>query len=194
MPPTLIIVSGPPASGKTTIARRIGEAFQLPVVNKDEIKESLFDALGWKDREWSRKLGMATYQLLYYFVETQLAAGASAVVESNFRREESTEAFRRLMAKHEFHPIQVMCWAAGETLIRRFRNRGVSVERHPGHVDGSTIDEVEAELSLGRYEPMDIEGEVIEVETTNFESIDFGALLGRVGVLLEPAQASGFLS
>lgn len=192
MSQALIIVSGPPASGKTTIARRIAETFQLPCVHKDAIKECLFDALGWKDRDWSRKLGLATYQILFYFLEVQLSAGKSTVVESNFRREESTEPFRRLLAGNEFYPIQVMCWAAGETLIRRFRNRDVNGERHPGHVDVSTIDEVAAELLLGRYEPLDIEGDVIEVETTDFEAIEFDALLGSVGVVLEPAKASRF--
>ena len=56
--PLLIVVTGAPCAGKTTLARRIAETFRLPLIAKDDIKESLFDSLGWKDREWSKQLGL----------------------------------------------------------------------------------------------------------------------------------------
>jgi predicted kinase len=183
MPPSLVIVSGPPASGKTAVAKRIAESFDLPLIHKDAIKETLFDLLGWKDRDWSRKLGAAAFELLFYFTDVQLAAGRSAVIEGNFRR---------LASKHEFVPIQIMCWADGETLAHRFRERNESGDRHPGHVDRVAIEDVETELRSGRYEPLNLGGEVIEVETTDFGAIDFEWLLRRVGSLLgtfEPSRA-----
>ena len=71
MPASLfIIVTGAPCTGKTSIALYLAEKFQLPVVYKDGIKERLFDRLGWKtDRQWSKLLSLASYDLLYYYKE-----------------------------------------------------------------------------------------------------------------------------
>ena len=99
MPPTpLLIVGGPPASGKTTLARRLAADLRLPLLSRDDCKERLFDTLGtgWPtataapnhdatDRAWSRRLGGASYELLWGALETQLAAGVATIVESNFR-------------------------------------------------------------------------------------------------------------
>jgi adenylate kinase family enzyme len=37
--PLLVIVSGAPGSGKTTLAKRVGVALQLPVFTKDGFKK-----------------------------------------------------------------------------------------------------------------------------------------------------------
>ncbi|WP_425432548.1 AAA family ATPase [Hydrococcus rivularis] len=42
----LILISGLPCTGKTTLARKIAQKLQLPLVCRDDIKESLFDSLG----------------------------------------------------------------------------------------------------------------------------------------------------
>ena len=42
--PLVVVVTGPPAAGKTTVAREIARSLRLPLVAKDTIKEALFDA------------------------------------------------------------------------------------------------------------------------------------------------------
>jgi predicted ATPase len=43
---TLVLVTGPPGSGKTTLAVPLARRLELPLIAKDTIKEALFDALG----------------------------------------------------------------------------------------------------------------------------------------------------
>lgn len=47
---TYVIFTGLPASGKTRLARSIAPSLSLPVVDKDEILEALYDALGTGER------------------------------------------------------------------------------------------------------------------------------------------------
>ena len=44
-----IVVSGLPGSGKTTVARTLASLLDLPVFDKDEILEQLFDTKGVGD-------------------------------------------------------------------------------------------------------------------------------------------------
>lgn len=43
--PLFVIVSGPPASGKTTMAAPLAEQLRLPLIAKDTIKDALMNML-----------------------------------------------------------------------------------------------------------------------------------------------------
>lgn len=173
----LIIILGPPGSGKTTLGKRIAKDLNLPFIHKDGIKELLFDKLGWSDRAWSRKVGIASYAMLYYFIETQLSAGRSCIVESNFNAAYDTDQFLALKAKYDFEPLQICCMADGEVLFQRFKERAESGDRHPGHVETLNLEEFKSVLLRGRDEAMDIGGTVVEVDTTDFEKVDYEGLV-----------------
>jgi predicted kinase len=178
--PTVIIVTGLPCTGKTTLARRLAVDLKLPLISKDSIKETLFDSLGWSDREWSRKLGVATMRLLYMWVEEELAAGRSFIVESNFKAEYDTPIFLELMERHVFVPFQIICNTEGPALLQRWKARSASTERHPGHVDHLTLEEFTPLLLAGEYAPLDIGGVVYTVDTTDFVLVDYPHLLSAV--------------
>ncbi len=83
--PLLLIILGAPGVGKTTLARRLAELLGLPLLVRDDVKEILFDTLGWSDREWSRKLGYASWLIMRYMTGQFLGAGQSVIVESRER-------------------------------------------------------------------------------------------------------------
>jgi predicted kinase len=174
--PLLIIITGLPCTGKTTLGRRIASEFHMPFLNKDSIKELLFDSLGWSDREWSKKLGLASYVLLYYFLDIQLKAGISIIVESNFHPTFDIEKFLALLEKYDFQPLQIMCQTEGTILFQRFKVRAESGERHPGHVDALSYEEFKAVLLRGKLDPLALGGTVIEVDTTDFSKSNYEGL------------------
>lgn len=178
--PLLIIISGLPCTGKTDLGKRLAKEFNLPYISKDGIKELLFDSLGWKDREWSKKLGLTSYDLLYYFAEAQLEAGKSFIIESNFKAKVGTKKFLDWQKKYDYEPLQIVCKTEGKVLFDRFKKRAESGERHPGHVDHLNYKEFEGALLRAEYEPLDIGGEKFEVDTTNFNKIDYKNIFKKI--------------
>jgi predicted kinase len=176
-PPLVVVVTGPPASGKSTIAAAIAKGLPAPLLAKDPIKEALFDGLGTGDAEWSRKLGIATYGILYLVLEQELRAGRSCVLEANFDHIEASAQLSAIQLRHGFRALQIVCAADRETLLERFVGRSDS--RHPGHIDDERLEVVIESIDAGRWRALELDGELIEVDTTDWADVDVDALVGR---------------
>jgi hypothetical protein len=57
--------------------------------------------------------------------------------------------------------------------LARFKDRSRSGERHPGHVDRSIYEEMEANWKRGGYEIIDVCDRTLKIDTTDFNSIDY---------------------
>jgi predicted kinase len=186
--PLLIVITGPPGTGKTTLSRRLGTLLNLPVLQRDAIKERLFDTLGIRDRTWSRQLGGASYEVLFYTLGLLLETRQPCIVESNFQGEPATTNLRTLAHQHEYQLCQILCCTTPSVLIARLRQRTQSGERHPGHADYEDIDQFEAADIQGYYEPLALDGPHIDVDTSQFEAIDYEGLVRTIGMLVGRAS------
>lgn len=169
--PTLVVVTGPPASGKSTIADALARRARLPLIAKDPIKEILFDSFGWSDRAWSRKVGIGTYPLLYAAAEAILRSGRSLVLEANFANEWSRDHLADL-PPNRF--VQVHCTASDDVLLERYAARLRDGSRHPGHGGAEILDELRETLRTKRDGPLDLPGLRFDVVTDRFEDVRLG--------------------
>ena len=163
-----------PASGKTTIAEALSQRLRVPLIAKDEIKESLYDSLGSGDVSWSGRLGDAAYELIFSLVGSMLAAGVSLIIEANFFSGQA----QRWRSLPEHRVVQIHCSAPLEMLLERYARR----ERHPGQHDSDKITELSGRFESGAHAPLSLDGELIEVDTG--EPVDLDALAARISASL----------
>jgi predicted kinase len=132
-PGTFVVVSGPPASGKTTLARAIAPALDLPLIAKDTIKQALMSVLPVPDIETSRIVGTASVAALYAVA----AETAGAVLESVWHRSRALADLRALPG----NIVEVFCRCDSSTAARRYAVRAAA--RAAGHFDAQrTIEEL----------------------------------------------------
>ena len=163
-----LVVSGLPGSGKTTLARRLAPALNLPLIDKDDILDQLFESKGIGDAAWRRALSRESDLILQR--EAEQAHGAVLV------------SFWRLtgMPPDSGTPIDwlkllstalvnVHCHCSLSVAANRFLQR----QRHPGHLDAeSSFDQVFASLeTLTHLAPLDI-GRRIDVDTSREVNVD----------------------
>lgn len=184
--PVLILISGAPATGKTVLARRLAEALPVPVIERDAIKETLFDTLGIGDREWSKKLGAASFALFYLTVETILTAGRSVIAEAAFHRPYSANWLSRVRERFDLEVLELHCHADSATALRRYLNRTGTAGRHAGHDAGMSIEaqSLEWRQQYPVYRPLTDGAELVMIDTTDFAAVDNEAVVARVRTAL----------
>jgi predicted kinase len=183
--PKIIIVTGRPAAGKSTLASWLSKELRVPLVSKDPIRELLFERLGWKDRPWAQLLGRASVDMMFFFANIELATGHSIILDNSFNPGMSNSRFQTLKAEYQADSIQIICNSDRRTLFERFKLRAETGNRHPGHGDEDVLTVLYENLADDNPLTLDIGGEIIEVDTTNFETIDYQAILKQVKLFLE---------
>jgi predicted kinase len=124
--PVFVVVSGPPASGKSTLAPVLARELGLALVAKDTIKDALMSVLPVPDLEASRQIGRGAVAAM---LAVAAASPVGTVVESSFHRSLATEALGALPGV----VIEIFCRCDEATAAARYRARAGT--RHAGHFD-----------------------------------------------------------
>jgi len=176
--PLVVFVSGPPASGKTSIAADLARGLGIPMLAKDQIKEQLAATLEVSDHDGSKALGAATWDLLFLLAERLLEGNTSFVFESNFYPVGPHDHRARLQALRErfaFVPFEVHCTASPEVLYRREHER----PRHRIHTQKGASPE-EMALATERNAAVALSSDVVELDTTHDEPVPLDEIIAKI--------------
>ncbi|MYR02204.1 AAA family ATPase [Streptomyces sp. SID6137] len=150
----IVLVTGAPGAGKTTLALPLSAELRFPLLSKDHIKETLHDALDAPvDLASSRRLGAAAMRLIWALA----ARCPEAVLEANFlpRHPDTRPHLESLAAT----VVEVHCRCPPAEAARRY------AERAPGAHAVHVVHELRPE-ALAQYDRPLGYGTVITVDTT----------------------------
>lgn len=160
---SFIVVSGVPASGKTTVGRALAEALGWPFLDKDDLLEALFEKEGCLSREQRSRLSRQAD------ARFEIAARAldRAVLCSFWRHpeiESDSGTPSAWLLGEDIRVLEVVCWCSPRIAARRFLERS----RHVGHQDAvwdedGLVEQAERvegllPLGLGRYLGLRMDG------------------------------------
>lgn len=188
-----ILITGIPASGKSSMADFLTEKLRLPVISKDRIKELMYDVIGFQSREEKVKLGVAGMNIMYYMAEQLMRSRQPFILENNFENI-SRDGLLDILEKYSYKAITITLTGDYEKIYQRFLERNDSPERHRGHVVNDRYPELKRNNGM---QPIPYEnfvsgivnrgmdkfvanGPHIILDTTDFSRIDYDGLLGRI--------------
>lgn len=173
----IIIINGFSATGKTLLSRRISKALQIPVFSVDCFKEMVIDSLGTVNDELFHKYSQLSYDFLYIASERLVEVGYNVILESCFHNTESeVHKMNTLSEMYKMPMKQIYLYANKDVIWDRIQKR--KSERHIGHRD-LTMSYATFSEKVGKpiYEPLSIKAELLKVDTSDFEEVNFDKII-----------------
>ena len=159
----ILVITGAPGAGKTTLANHLAAGLGRPLVAKDDIKEALFDVMGTPpDRVASRRVGIAAIGVMLALARRAAQANADVILECNFRRGQGEVDLRSLMEMAEVRLVH--CQVADEVTLERYRRR---LDRHLGHHDDQALPDLVKGLNEREFDPLRLDVRLLVVDTTD---------------------------
>ena len=155
----LIVFSGLPGTGKSTLAEAVGKTLGIPVFAKDWLEATLIRS-GLKPLHEDKSLGFAGYEILTVLAERQLTLDQSVILDSVAASKTIRSTWRQLAKQYSADRRVIECICSDESIHRaRLKERQRNI---PGWHE---LEWSEVERVKQYYSPW--EGEHLVLDMTN---------------------------
>jgi len=165
-PPTVVVVTGVPGAGKTTLGAALATELDAPFISLDFIKERLDPAGGWDPRE----LRLAAEKELSAHLD---AVRGTVVVDIWIAPHRDTARIASLLSRKAVDIVEVLCRVSADIAVGRYAERSRSAPHRPP--DAATLARIRA--AVDEIESLPV-GRCIEVDTS--ERADVKRLIERI--------------
>lgn len=166
--PTLVIVTGPAGSGKTTLAHRLAAMIGCPALCRDEIKEGMVAATPDFVPGPSDPLTVRSYGLFFATIRLFLEHGVTHVAEAAFQHANWVRGLEPLRPLAQLRIVR--CHV--EPAIARARAEQRRGEQH----SRAAHDDIEHFSVDRQFEPIHIDVPTLDIDTTDGYRPDLDAI------------------
>ncbi|MFE5859680.1 AAA family ATPase [Streptomyces virginiae] len=177
--PVLAVVSGPPATGKSTLARILGQALGCPTIIRDEIKQGMVMSTPGHQAEADDPLNIPTMDAFFETITVLLRAGVTLVAEAAYQDRLWRPGLEPLSEIADIRVIR--CVTPASTIVGRITQRARTDTHRAAHADAALLTDMEA----GTYAPDEFVPISLDVPTLVVDTAD--------GYSPGPAVIEGFL-
>lgn len=125
------MVCGLAGSGKTTLASELSKKLKITYLNRDYIKELIFEGMGFSTYEESKKAGISAFNVFFHLAEQQIARGVDIIMEAVFNHPEDYKILKEWENKYDLEIVSIICSIDRDERERRYYDR----PRHQAHFD-----------------------------------------------------------
>ena len=125
--PYLIVITGRPGAGKTTLAEKISRAWYFPMISRDRVKEGYVHTVGMRHDQLPDDANLNATKIFFDTLEFLLERNISVVAEAAFHHPVWEHFLAPLADKAQI--VIIVCRVDGETALERFLSRGLSEEK-----------------------------------------------------------------
>lgn len=201
MKKTIILLAGFPGTGKSYLANQIKTQFrEFEIISPDDVKEAFWDAYGFTDLDEKNHLIQASWIAYYHIVEQRFKEGIPVLSDYPFS-EKQKEILHKLTEQFQYQVITIRLVGQLPVLYERQRQRDLDSSRHAGHIvkeyhkDRKLVthesadnlldyEEFKQRCTTRGYESFSL-GETVELDVTDFNKVDYNALLRHIALLLK---------
>ena len=164
----ILLVHGPPAAGKSTLAAQLSQRLQWPHISRDNLTEWMVDCTHEPSKEVMKALNHIGYNLMFK-LGAELSRGKhDFILEGCINPVSGGEHIQRLFSLSHHHLVEVFITASSEVLCQRYAQRAQTEQRHTAHGDETQrVEELRNHLKTCNYQPLGIGDLLIEVDSTD---------------------------
>ena len=130
----IILISGAPGTGKSTIAKRVMERYpNLELLSYDALKEVFWERYGFDNKEEKEEINKKSLAFFYDELDRMMQEKKDIISEYPFYQRHR-EKLKTLIEQNDYRCISVMLYGDKHTIYEREKQRNRNYDRHPAHV------------------------------------------------------------